>query len=135
MRCIRALYNKAIKHEVVDQKYYPFSSQLNRKGYSFAHLKTPTNYRALTVEDLDKFKDYQPEEDEQLAYHLFMFSYYTFGTNFTDLAHIKWENIKDNHLIYYRKKTKGAVVVPLRKEAMEIIEHFRENVSYMVDLL
>jgi integrase/recombinase XerD len=130
MRCIRALFNKAIKHDVVDQKYYPFSSQLNRKGYSFAHLKTPTNYRALSVEDLGLFKDYQPEEDEQLAYHLFMFSYYTFGTNFTDLAHVKWENIKDNHLIYYRKKTKGAIVVPLRKEAMEIIKHFRENAAY-----
>lgn len=133
MRCIRALYNKAIKHDVVDQKYYPFSSQLNRKGYSFAHLKTPTNYRALSVEDLEKFKAYQPEEDEQLAYHLFMFSYYTFGTNFTDLAHLKWESIKENHLIYYRQKTKGAVVVPLRQEALEIVEHFRENASYYTE--
>ena len=127
MRTIKALYNKAIKHGLVDQKHYPFNSQLNRCGYSFSHLKSQKSYRALSLEDMDKLKTYSPTLDEQLAYYLFMFSYYSFGTNFTDIAHLKPSHFHEGHLVYFRKKTKEPVMVPITQESQRILDYFEKH--------
>jgi integrase/recombinase XerD len=135
-RCIKALYNRAIKKGLVDQKYYPFQSPVNRRGYSFAHLKSKKNPRALSQEDMQKLKDYIPTEYQQRAYQLFMFSYYAFGANFTDIAHLKKQNVQGDYLVYTRRKTGSTIIVPLRDETLKIIESFHSDTTdYLFPIL
>jgi integrase/recombinase XerD len=135
-RCIKALYNRAIKRGIIDQKYYPFHSAVNRRGYSFAHLKSKKNPRALPMEDMEILKNYMPTEYEQLAHSMFMFSYYSFGANFTDIAHLKKQNVQGDYLVYNRKKTGSTIIVPLRKETLAIIEFYKNDSSeYLFPIL
>lgn len=88
--------------------------------------------RYLDSEDLEKFKNYEPEnEKEELAKDVWFLSYYLGGINCADLVNLRKSNIQKEHdlLVYYRNKNtkKPSVIpakVPLRKEALELIEKY-----------
>lgn len=60
-----------------------------------------------------------------LAIDIFMFSYLNAGINFIDIAKLKHSNIIENHLIYYREKTKKLIRIPLQAEALNIIAKYK----------
>lgn len=126
MRTIRALYNEAIRRGLADQQSYPFSTQFNKNGYSIANLKTSFNPRAMSEEDLKKLKNFSIGQypDYAWAYRMFMFSYFEFGINFSDMARLTHNNLHGDSLIYTRKKTGKDYTLPLHPEAKKIIEYF-----------
>ena len=79
MREIRAIYNKAIKAEVVEQKYYPFSK------YKIKTTKTIS--RALTVKEMKTIVKLKLQQGTPMWHsrNYFLLSFYLIGTNFTDL--------------------------------------------------
>ena len=89
--------------------------------------------RYLDSEDLEKFKNYQPEnEKEELAKDVWFLSYYLGGLNCTDLVNLRKEDIHSEHdlLIFYRNKNskRPSIIpakVPLKKEAYELIEKYK----------
>jgi len=125
MRTIRAVFNEGIRRGLIEQSQYPFSTQFNKNGYSVSKLKVKLSSRALSSEDLAKLKAYNGQED---SYLLFMFSYYTYGLNFADLARLTTDNIQGETIRYTRKKTKKNLTLPLHPEATRIIEHFKGGV-------
>lgn len=126
MRTIRAIYNEAIRRGLADQQSYPFSTQFNKNGYAISNLKTAYNPRSISEEDLEKLKHFEIENYPQYiwAYKMFMFSYYEFGINFTDMVRLTYANLQDETLIYTRKKTGKDYTVPLHPEAKKILEYF-----------
>lgn len=126
MRTIRAVYNEAIRRGLADQQSYPFSTQFNKNGYAISNLKTSYNPRAVSDEDLEKLKHFNIEEYPEYtwAYKMFMFSYYEFGINFSDMVRLTHDNLHGDSLIYTRKKTGKDYTVPLHPEAKKIIEYF-----------
>lgn len=126
MRTIRALYNEAIRRGIAEQSDYPFSTQFNKNGYSIAKFKTVRKPRALAPNDLELLKsfDYTQHPDLARAYQMFMFSFYEFGINFADMAHLTHDNIQDDYLRYTRKKTKKEYNLPLHSEALKILAWF-----------
>ena len=123
MRTIRAIYNKAIKRGRADRDTYPFANGWNRNGYEISKLKPKLNPKPLSPEELEKVKSYSGDLYKE-AYLICMFSYYTFGMNYADIARLTKENIHEDILVYLRHKTKVHVKIPIHPEARKIIDQF-----------
>lgn len=62
-----------------------------------------------------------------LAYFLLMFLFR--GMPFIDLAHLRKQDVKGKYIVYSRHKTGRQITVRIPKEAMKLIEKFK-NMNY-----
>lgn len=126
MKYLRSTFNKAIDRKVVSEKYYPFSTNRNKKGYSLGHLKSEAEPRALSLDDMEKMKafDYSKYPKLTKAYFWFMFSYYARGINFKDMALLKKTDIYADRIRYKRAKTKIDFNIKLNNSLKEYISFF-----------
>ena len=124
LRTLRALFNKAIEENYCDKACYPFSK------FSLAkYAKIKTAKRAISKIEIKKIEKLKFSEDSSLyhAKNIFIFSYYNWGINFVDIAHLKWKNIKDNRLTYRRKKTKENFTIGMLHPAIRILKYYRKS--------
>jgi integrase/recombinase XerD len=124
MRTFKTLLNNAKKEQLVPEDYSPF------KDYDFKKFRRiKTAKRALNQEELDKLIAHKvPEEDKNSnPFNYFKFSFYCRGINFTDIAFLKWQNIKGNRLEYIRKKTNERFTMELLPPALEIITQYKQQ--------
>lgn len=111
MRAIRSIYNKAIKDQNIKINYelYPF------KDYQISKLKGEKKIRAIGTEEINSIKELDTTNYPhlKLTKDIFLFSYYTGGMNYIDMAKLTWNNIyrhnNDERIEYVRSKTKGKV--------------------------
>ena len=129
MRHLRAVYNRAIEAEIIDQKYYPF-------GKNKFQIKAPLNIKkALTIEQIKKVIDYKVENDtnQHLARDMWIFSYFCNGMNIKDILHLKFKNILGETIQYDRSKTSNTIQNPkpilinLLPQAIEIIDRWADK--------
>ena len=122
MMVIRALFNDAIEEEVVSKEFYPFSV------YKISKLKSASNKRAITSEEMEKIRSLDVKTNPQLlnSRNYFVFSYFTRGMNFYDMMLLKWENIEGNKIIYTRRKTKGKFVIRIIEPVQKILDYYRQ---------
>lgn len=128
MRTIRALINSAIKEGYCKSDYYPFKNQfINPNGYDPSKLNKPTNKKALTEEQLKQIISFEIPESSTLydAKNIFAFSFYTMGMNFTDIALLKWSNVKGDRIEYLRAKTGKNYSIKLLEPAIAIINYYK----------
>lgn len=122
-RTFRTLWKNAIRDKVCPETNYPF------KDFNFAKYNNPrTKKRAITKEQIDKVAELDLSSDQDTlinSRNYFLFSFYCRGLNFTDLASLKWENIKDGELNYIRSKTKEGFSFQLHTSAVKIIEYYK----------
>lgn len=119
IRHLRAVFNIAIDHHVIDKDCYPFHA------YKVSKLSQSPPKRAMSKADIQRVIDYKGKTDiESLAIALFTFSYFTAGINFIDMAKLKYENIIDGKLCYMRAKTKKQIIIPLQEKSKEIISNY-----------
>ena len=124
-RTLRVLYNIAIERRIVKSDSYPF------KSYKVSKLSKKTAKRAISKKDIMKIINYRTKDNStQFAIDVFAFSYYCGGCNFKDISYLTKDNIIDNKLVYYRKKTKKLIKIPIKEAAMEIIRKY-ENPDSM----
>lgn len=137
MRHLRGIFNMAIAKGLVSFKIYPFSNNLNKSGYSISKLKSNAKPRALHQADMEKLKrfDFEKYQDLKISYLFFMFSYYTMGINFKDMALLKKENIYYGRIKYKRAKTGGDFDVKISVEMQKIIDFFDNGDSYVFPIL
>lgn len=121
MRTLRSVFNKAINEGYCDKQHYPFNE------YKISKLDTKTIKRALTKEQMAKFNAVKVVKGthEWDSKNYFMFSFYTRGMNFTDIAKLKWSDIKLNRLKYTRSKTKQNFDMELLPPATKIINYYK----------
>lgn len=62
-----------------------------------------------------------------LAIELFTFSYLMAGINFVDMAYLTRDNIIEDRLIYFRRKTNKLIKTPLQDKVMEIINKYSNS--------
>ena len=120
-RTLRSAYNKAIEAKCVPKSSYPFDL------YKVSKFDISTEKRAISKDAIKKVMemDLSGEHfDIQFSRDIFIFSYLCGGINFTDICSLKFSNLIDNKLIYFRKKTKKKISTPLSKEAMQIIQRY-----------
>lgn len=114
MRILRAIFNRAVKEGLV-QDCRPFSHVFTKM--------TKTAKRAVPIEVIRKLAVAQiKNKTEQMARDLFLFSFYTRGMSFVDIAFLKKSDIHNGYLIYKRKKTGQELKVAWRPQMQEIVD-------------
>jgi integrase/recombinase XerD len=121
MSQIRALFNRAIKEGVVEQKYYPFNS--------FRIKREPTISRALTVAEMTHIASLEVELNSP-AWHnrnYFLLSFCFIGISFADLLSLRGENVIGDRLVYKRKKTKKLYTIKIHPPALRILRYYHDE--------
>ena len=119
MRTLRALYNRAVKDNLASKDNYPFSE--------YKIKKEKTVHRALSKEEVKRIKDLELNNKElELARDYFMFSFYTRGMSFIDIAYLQTKNIHHDRLSYKRAKTGQMFTIKLTDEAKDIINKYAD---------
>lgn len=133
MRSIRAIYNKAIKAEVVSEKHYPFKK--------FAIETEETISRRLTIDEMKAIVNYDVPVNSP-AWHnrnLFMLSFCMIGINFADMLTLTDKHITSGRIVYRRHKTGKIYNLALQPVAASILaiymSHRRQGSNYLLPFL
>ena len=134
LRSVRAIYNKAIKAEIIDTRHYPFTK--------FTIETEETISRALTIHEIKSFVEYELEPHTALWHNrnYFILSFCLIGINFADLFTLKPNDLRENRVAYRRNKTGRVYNIKLHKTASELIEYYRglpsrNNEAYLLPAL
>lgn len=122
MRVLRAIFNKAIKQELVEQKL-PFLR---------AYTKIETTYkRAIRPDMVKRIIDLKlrPGTMEALTRDLFVFSFFARGMPFVDLAYLKKDQIRGGYIFYKRKKTNQQLCVKMEDCMEKIVRRYATSKS------
>lgn len=133
-RTLRALYNDAVKKDMVEANLYPF------KKYGVNKLKGEGIKKALTRNEVRLIENLDLEKHPHLllARHLFVFSYYTRGMNFVDMMKLRWADVSDGRILYVRSKTGKRFSIGIVKPVQEILDYFKgcpSNTEYIFPIL
>ena len=120
MRNLRAVYNRAVEKGLTAQQY------------PFRHVYTgveKTVKRAIPIKAIKALKELDSSMKATLdfARDMFMFSFYTRGMSFVDMAYLKKTDIKNGILTYRRRKTGQELTIKWEKCMAEIIAKYPEN--------
>jgi len=118
MRALRAIYNQAVKKGLTISKN-PF-----KDVYTGIDKTSKRAVKEDVILKLRKF-DLPKQISLQLAKDLFLFSFYTRGMSFIDMANLTQSNLKNGYIVYARSKTKQMLTIKLEKCIEEIIERYR----------
>lgn len=104
MKQLRVIYNRAVEEGLVTDSR-PFS-------HVFTSIEKTTK-RAIAIEAIRDIKKMELKQhpSRQFARDMFLFSFYTRGMSFVDIAHLRKSNLKDGILSYRRKKTGQQLVI------------------------
>ena len=119
----KAIYNKAVKEGKVAVKQNPFSI------YQVGSLWAKTRKRAIDKDDIQRLIDLEITEGHtteyrRLAKDLFLFSYFTAGMNFGDIARLRYKDIVKGRVNYSRHKTQKLLSFQLVPMALQILEKY-----------
>ena len=130
MRILRAVYNRAVEKELTN----------NRNP--FKHVYTgvdKTVKRAIQLKAIKKIKNLDlflhPSLD--FARDMFLFSFYTRGMSFIDMAHLKKKDLQNGILSYRRRKTGQQLFIKWEKCMQEIADKHKTDYGspYLLPIL
>ncbi len=127
LRCLRTLFNEAIRCGDVPKAAYPFYSK-ETKGYRIP--KGSGTKIALTIEQMQRIAALELEKGSSLerCRDIFLLSFQLGGINIKDLLLLKWKYIVNNEVHFVREKTKNTVhekksiIIPFTDTAKRILE-------------
>ncbi|WP_372773482.1 site-specific integrase [Mangrovibacterium sp.] len=127
MRTLRATYNKAIAADITPADLYPFHNNTKPNGYKISALETVTRKRAVSLDTIRLVENAETKPLSSLhdARLYFLFSFYTRGMNFTDMAYLTKDNLSGNRIIYSRIKTRNK-----QRFSIEIMEPVSDMLKY-----
>lgn len=129
LRNLRAVFNRGIE-----------------KGFSvhdnpFRHVYTgvdKTRKRAIPMEDIRQLMnmDFNRLPAQEFARDMFLFSFYTRGMSFVDMAFLRKEDLKDGDLVYKRRKTGQQLVVKWESCMQHIVDKYvMEGSPYLLPVI
>ncbi|WP_165157614.1 site-specific integrase [Parabacteroides sp. ZJ-118] len=123
MRILRAVYNRAVEKGLTGQRN------------PFRHVYTgidKTVKRAIPLKAIKRIKelDLSLKPPLDFARDMFLFSFYTRGMSFIDMAYLRKKDLQNGILSYRRRKTGQQLFIKWEKCMQEIIgKHEAENTS------
>ena len=122
MRIMRAVYNKAVRQKLVEQSH-PFT-----EVYTGIDR---TRKRAVSESIISQLYKLKLTEGTPLALarDIFIFSYFTRGMAFVDIAYLKKENIQNGVICYARRKTGQLLSVRIEPSIQRIIDRYSSALS------
>ncbi len=129
MRILRAVYNRAIEKD------------LTTNQNPFKHVYTgidKTVKRAIPLKAIKQIKSLdlalQPSLD--FARDMFLFSFYTRGMSFIDMAYLKKKDLSNGILTYRRRKTGQQLFIRWEKCMQEIVDKYDNSLSeYLLPII
>lgn len=121
MRILRAVYNRALEKELMEQRN------------PFRHVYTgvdKTVKRAVPLSAIKRMKnlDLSLQPNLEFARDMFLFSFYTRGMSFVDMAHLKKKDLQNGFLSYRRRKTGQQLVIKWEKLCRRLSANTRKTV-------
>ena len=120
MRILRAVYNRAVE------------KNLTTNRNPFKHVYTgidKTIKRAISLKAIKQIKNLdlslQPSLD--FARDMFLFSFYTRGMSFIDMAYLKKKDLSNGILSYRRRKTRQQLFIRWEKCMQEIVDKYNNG--------
>jgi integrase len=118
---IRTLFNRAIKSNLIDSKFYPFGKngiiirfpEVEKVGLTKDEIKKVENLSKLSI-------------DEQHSRNLWLFSFYLAGIRASDVFKVKWNDIYDGRLHYRMNKNSKILSLNLPEKATSIIGQYKK---------
>ena len=129
MRILRAVYNRAVEKNLT----------INRTP--FKHVYTgidKTVKRAIPLKAIKQIKnlDLSLQPSLQFARDMFLFSFYTRGMSFIDMAYLKKKDLSNGILSYRRRKTGQQLFIRWEKCMQEIVEKYENPLSeYLLPII
>lgn len=117
LRNLRAIYNRAVVAELTEQRF-PFR-------YVYTGIEK-TVKRAVPLNVIRKIKELDLDSYPAMDYarDMFMFSFYTRGMSFIDMAYLKKTDLTRGILSYRRKKTGQRLNIKWEKVMQGIIDKY-----------
>lgn len=128
-RILRAVYNRAVEKELAVQRY------------PFRHVYTgvcKTVKRAIPLEAIRRIKELSlpPDSSLDFARNMFLFSFYTRGMSFVDMAYARKTDLKNGVLSYCRRKTGQRLYIRWEKCMQDIVGKYPENnTEYLLPII
>ena len=130
MRRLRAIYNRAVEEGLTEQ------IDLFKKVYTSSEK---TVKRAIPLKSIKRLKslDLSYSTAKAFARDMFLFSFYTRGMSFVDIAYLQKKDLKNGVLNYRRKKTGQLLYVHWEPCMQEIIERYapESNSTYLLNII
>ncbi len=130
MRILRAVYNRAVEKELTQQRF------------PFKHVYTgidKTVKRAIPLKAIKQIKnlDLSLNQSADFARDMFLFSFYTRGMSFIDMAYLKKKDLANGILTYRRRKTGQQLFIKWEKCMQEIVDKYDRdcNCPYLWPIL
>lgn len=129
MRNLRAVYNRAVDKELTPQRY------------PFKHVYTGverTIKRAVPLKIIKKIKlmNFEDTPTFDFARDMFLFSFYTRGMSFVDMAYLRKCDLSNGILQYCRRKTGQQMYIKWEKCMQEIIDKYNcSNSKYLLPII
>ena len=125
-RALRAMFNRAIKANLISQEFYPFGDEDDK--YQIPVSKNIK--KALPINLIGRIYDYPAIErsSEDKARDFWYFTYLCNGINSTDIAFLKFKNLYKNEIIFYRKKT----IKAKKADPVEIKATLNEDLEFII---
>lgn len=117
MRILRAVYNQAVEKDLTSQRF------------PFKHVYTgvdKTVKRAISIKHMRQIKnlDLSMKPTLDFARDMFLFSFYTRGMAFVDMAYLKKKDLTNGMLTYRRHKTGQQMFIKWEKCMQEILDKY-----------
>ncbi|MFI3249050.1 MAG: site-specific integrase, partial [Rikenellaceae bacterium] len=129
MRILRAVYNRAVDNELIEQRF-PF-----KKVYTGVDK---TVKRALPLKYIKKIKalDLSLKPDLMFARDMFLFSFYTRGMSFIDMAYLREKDLQNGIITYRRRKTGQQLHIKWEPCMQEIMDQYpRFDTDYLLPII
>jgi len=129
MRNLRAVYNRAVEKGLTPQ------------NNPFRHVYTgvdKTVKRAIPIKAIKALKelDLSMKPSLDFARDMFMFSFYTRGMSFVDMAYLKKTDLQNGILTYRRRKTGQQLTIKWEKCMDEIVTKYPDNeTGYLLPII
>lgn len=129
MRILRAVFNRAVDKGMVEQTS------------PFRHVYTgidKTIKRAIPIKSIKSLKnmDLTMRHSSDFARDMFMFSFYTRGMSFIDMAYLKKKDLSHGILTYRRRKTGQLLSIKWEKCMAEIVNKYNDDTSeYLLPII
>lgn len=129
MRNLRAIANRAVED----------GHELPRNPFKHVYMGVDkTIKRAVTLKTIQQIRDIDLREYPALdfARSIFMFSFYTRGMSFVDIAFLRKTDIQNGMMTYRRRKTRQLIQIKLEQPARQIISDMGENsTTYLIPII
>ena len=121
MRSLRTIYNKVAENQKTKTDDNPFTTVFVGK--------TKTWKRSISDEDVRRIQQLTLPDHSylKLCQDTLLFSLYSLGMPFVDIAHLQRSQVSDGIILYYRHKTRQPVHVWIEPCIQEIIDRYSNS--------